>query len=218
MPSATKISQQPSILNKGIKSQAKKKSNNETVEMADETAVLKLRSVVTQWRDGRKDGNSSRVHVFVWMQSGFSADRVGDMTVNNGVLEIKIKWPDTLLNKGRKAIFDQKQFQKNYFVSGQIGQPPHPAVVAINKAIHDLTETTERQSVKSTIKIKLPNGSAWDFTPKEISRHESVVLLEVQKDARARRIDSKVILMIDLTDDVTPDVETSVVEEVDGDY
>ena len=143
VPSATKISQQPSILNKGIKSQAKKKSNNETVEMADETAVLKLRSVVTQWRDGRKDGNSSRVHVFVWMQSGFSKDCFVDMTVNNGVLEININWSDSLLNKGNQKIFDHKIFKTNYFVSEQIGQPHHPVVVAINEAIYDLTASTD---------------------------------------------------------------------------
>ena len=73
------------------------------------------------------------------MQSGFSKDRIGNMTVNKGIR------PDILLNEGRKSIFDHKQFQNVHFVSGQTGQPPHPAVVAINKAIHDRTETEERK-------------------------------------------------------------------------
>jgi hypothetical protein len=140
------------------------------------------------------------------------------MTVKNGVLLIKITQLDAFLNKGHKKIFDHKQFQKNHFVSSQTGKPTHHVVVVINTAIHDLTEIIERQSVKSTIKTKLSYGSAWDLTSKEISKHESAVLLGVHKDARIRRIDSKIFLIVDLTDDVTTNVEMSVVKEVDGDY
>ena len=142
------------------------------MKMVDGTSQLKLRSVVTEWKDGRKDGEASRSHVFVWVPSGFSLGNVTGITVNKGFVEINTKWQPVILNQGNKNIYHHTMFVNNYYVAKTRQPPPHPSphpvAVAIFQAIQHLTGENNSNRGKSLIEIQLPKGTTRNFTTKEI--------------------------------------------------
>ena len=105
----------------------------------------------------------------------------------------------------------------------KFGRPRHPVVEAIEQAIEDLDKGNKKKVVKSKIYIELPEGSTWDFTPRSICHHESILLLEARRDTSGKKRNAKLILMIDLTDNDTPyedegGEESSAASSSSGDY
>ena len=67
-----------------------------------EMSERKLHNVVTEWKDGRHFMTTSRVHIFVWMLSGFDMANLKDLLVNKDFVEMILKVQDTTLNKATK--------------------------------------------------------------------------------------------------------------------
>ena len=165
----------------------------------------KLRNVVTEWKDGRHFMTTSRVHIFVWMLSGFDMANLKDLLVNEDFVEMILKVQDTTLNKATKKVFDHRMFDQDYFVQ-EDGQPPQPVASAIANAISGLKKSNDKGDVYYKIRIPLPKGRKWDFAPIEVSGHHPVVPLEIKKEKEGKKKHSKIILMIDLTDNINPDI------------
>ena len=109
-----------------------------------EMSERKLCNVVTEWKDGRQFMTTSRVHIFVWMLSGFDMANLKDLLVNEDFVEMIFKVQDTTLNKATKKVFDHHMFDQDYFVQ-EDGQPPQPVASAIANAISGLKNRTTKE-------------------------------------------------------------------------
>ena len=112
--------------------------------MIAEMPERKLHNVVTEWKDGRHFMTTSRVHIFVWMLSGFDMANLKDLLVNEDFVEMILKVQDTTLNKATKKVFDHRMFDQDYFVQ-EDGQPPQPVASAIAGAINGLKNLTTKE-------------------------------------------------------------------------
>ena len=66
-------------------------------------------------------------------------------------------------------------------------------------------KSNDKGNVYYKIRIPLPKGRKWDFTPIAVSGHHPVVPLEIMKEKEGKQKHSN-ILMINLTDNIYPDI------------
>ena len=118
----------------------------------------KLHNVVTEWKDGRHFMTTSRVHIFVWMLSGFDMANLKDLLVNEDFVEMILKVQDTTLNKATKKVFDHRMFDQDYFVQ-EDGQPPQPVASAIANAISGLKKIKRQRRCVLQDKNPTPKGT-----------------------------------------------------------
>lgn len=135
--------------------------------MAASPFVLRLPTIVSTWTD---EYQNSRAHVLLAMPSG---TQPGDLlpsiiTKVDGVsvLHIKWKWPTIILDPRR--MFGHSRFQGHLGVS-------HPKIVALVRTTDHVRGSNE--FCTSSMTIKLPSQEDYQFTPPNISRHDSTNLI-----------------------------------------
>jgi hypothetical protein len=129
--------------------------------------VLCLPTIVSIWTD---EYQNNRAHVLLAMPSG---TQPGDLlpsiiTKVDGVsiLHTKWKWPTIMLDPSR--MFGHSRFQGHLGVS-------HPKVVALVWTTDHVCGSKEFYT--SSMTIKLPSQEDYQFTPPNISRHDSTNLI-----------------------------------------
>lgn len=128
------------------------------------------------------------------MLSGFSSSDVIEISVKQCYLEIAIKLPQTVLNKGSKKIFENKIFN-NHYSNTDTKSPEQPLVVATIEEINKVARENGNDHVKAVIKVKLPENVEWVPTPYVESGHDYYKFLEMDHGSMMK---ARIIAMFDL--------------------
>jgi len=159
--------------------------------MAASPFVLRLPTIVSTWTD---EYQNSRAHVLLAMPSGTQPSDLLPSIITKvdgvSVLHIKWKWPTIILDPSR--MFGHSRFQGHLGVS-------HPKVVALVQTTDHVRGSNE--FCTSSMKIKLPSQEDYQFTPPNISRHDSTNLIVFPPpDERTGFIDphATIFLLFDL--------------------
>ena len=159
--------------------------------MAASPFVLRLPTIVSTWTD---EYQNSRAHVLLAMPSGTQPSDLLPSIITKvdgvSVLHIKWKWPTIILDPSR--LFGHSRFQGHLGVS-------HPKVVALVQTTDHVRGSNE--FCTSSMKIKLPSQEDYQFTPPNISRHDSTNLIVFpHPDERTGFIDphATIFLLFDL--------------------
>jgi hypothetical protein len=148
--------------------------------------VLHLPDIVSTWTD---EYQNSHAHVLLAMPSGTQPDDLLlsiIMKVDGvSVLHMKWKWPTIILNPSR--MFGHSHFQGHLGVS-------HPKVVALVQTTDNVWGSNKICLLSMT--IKLPSQEDYQFTPPNISHHDSTTLIVFPPPNETGLIDPHVTIFL----------------------
>jgi hypothetical protein len=129
--------------------------------------VLHLPDIVSTWTD---EYQNSHANVLLAMPSGTQPDDLLSSIITKvdglSVLQMKWKWPTVILDPSR--MFGHSRFRGHLGVS-------HPKVVALVQTTDNVWGSNK--ICTSSMTIKLPSQEDYQFTPPNISRHDSTTLI-----------------------------------------